>query len=175
MKPQEAIDRVSKLGPVQFNAFFQDEDVLMQVVSQLPYVSDMMARAGTECHGFSNQIGDDGTVGFSLVTGGDLTREEAIATNALMAKYAQTHTAALPRAWTEEIATAIRRGGRERFFSFWGILLCVGLPFLGAPLELYIALTTNDTQAKVNAYIGIAICLVWLLLPVGLILRALLS
>jgi hypothetical protein len=96
MKPEDAVRRTMQLGPVLLMAFFRDQDTLMKVVSQLPYVRNMTARAGTECQAFSGTIGRDGTSGFTLVTGGDLTAEETRTAVDLLARYGEDQMFTVP-------------------------------------------------------------------------------
>jgi predicted oxidoreductase (fatty acid repression mutant protein) len=78
---EKAMRRTAELGDTVLVAFFRDQDTLMKVISQLPYVEldlpHLTERAGTACQAISNIRLKDGTMGFSLVTGGDLTNEEA--------------------------------------------------------------------------------------------------
>jgi hypothetical protein len=78
---EKAMRRTAELGDTVLVAFFRDQDTLMKVISQLPYVEldlpHLTERAGTACQAISNIRLKDGTMGFSLVTGGDLTLEEA--------------------------------------------------------------------------------------------------
>ena len=78
---EKAMRRTAELGDTVLVAFFRDQDTLMKVISQLPYIEldlpHLTERAGTACQAISNIRLKDGTMGFSLVTGGDLTVEEA--------------------------------------------------------------------------------------------------
>ena len=90
---EKAMRRTAELGDTVLVAFFRDQDTLMKVISQLPYVEldlpHLTERAGTACQAISNIRLKDGTMGFSLVTGGDLTPEEAQIAVDLLNKYGE--------------------------------------------------------------------------------------
>lgn len=93
---EKAMKRTLELGDTLLTAFFRDQDTLMKVISQLPYVEYdppyLTERAGTACQAISNIRFEDGTVGFSLITGGDLTPEEEQTAVDLLNKYGEEQT-----------------------------------------------------------------------------------
>ena len=90
---EKTMKRTLELGDTLLTAFFRDQDTLMKVISQLPYVEYdppyLTERAGTACQAISNIRLEDGTVGFSLITGGDLTPEEIQTAVDLLNKYGE--------------------------------------------------------------------------------------
>ena len=90
---EKAMRRTAELGDTLLIAFFRDQSTLMKVISQLPYVEldppHLTEREGTACQAISNIQLKDGTMGFSLITGGDLTSEEIRTAVDLLDKYGE--------------------------------------------------------------------------------------
>ena len=90
---EKAMRRTAELGDTLLIAFFRDQSTLMKVISQLPYVEldppHLTEREGTACQAISNIQLKDGTMGFSLITGGDLTSEEIQTAVDLLDKYGE--------------------------------------------------------------------------------------
>ena len=127
MKPEDAVKKTMELGPVTLMAFFRDQDTLMKVVSQLPYVRNMNARAGTDCQAFSGMIGRDGTTGLTLVTGGNLTPEEAQTAVALLTKFGEDQMFTVPDSFgiikkpnaTQPSESKTKSEERKPWWKFW--------------------------------------------------------
>lgn len=97
---EQITDRIIALGPYLFMAACRSEESVMKVLGELPYVTldqtGWSVRKGTEAQAVGNMILDDGSVGFSVITGGALTEDEARSAIAVLNEYAESQTYAGP-------------------------------------------------------------------------------
>jgi hypothetical protein len=157
---EKAMRRTAELGDTVLVAHFRDQATLMKVISQLPYVEldppHVTERAGTACQGISNVRLKDGTMGFTLVTGGDLTSEEIDTAVDLLDKYGEEQIFATKKGGEKSFATATKPAKPKRGKGL--LIVMIGLLILAACFIVLVAIAAVLYAMRDSLAPGFVLC-----------------
>ena len=157
---EKAMRRTAELGDTLLIAFFRDQSTLMKVISRLPYVEldppHVTERAGTACQAISNTRLKDGTMGFSLITGGDLTNEEIETAVDLLHKYGEEQIFATKKGGEQSFATAAEPVKSKRGKGL--LIAIIGLLILAACLIVVVAIAAVLFAVRGSLAPGFVLC-----------------